>query len=280
MLIDNGKVIVEESDLVETFNDHYINIVQKSSHQKPCNFGSETNSLEDDVVINEIVQHYSNHSSISNIRENFDNSQTVEQFQFNSVTTSEIYKLLKNIDDKKATGMDKIPLKLVKTSAEVLSQPLADAINNSISKGVFPDNAKIASVSPIDKQSDDKNKVSNFRPVSVLNTFSKIYESVIKNQLISVLNNIFSPYLATYREYYSTQQVLIRLLEAWKKNLDNNFTVGGVLMDLSKAFDCIPQNLLIAKLSAYGLYGNVLKYIYTYLKNVFVSTMFTVTSKT
>ena len=176
--------------------------------------------------------------------------------------------------------MDKIPPKLVKISAEVLSQPPADAINNSISKGVFPDNAKISSVSPIDKQSDDKNKVSNFRPVSVLNTFSKIYESVIKNQLISVLNNIFSLYLTTYREYYSTQHVFSRLLEEWKKNIDNNFTVGGVLMDLSKAFDCIPQNLLIAKLSAYGLYGNVLKYIYTYLKNVFVSTMFTVTSKT
>ena len=65
----------------------------------------------------------------------------------------------------------------------MLSQPLADAINNSISKGVFPNNAKIASVSPVEKQSDDKNKVSNFRPVSVLHTFSKIYESVIKNQL-------------------------------------------------------------------------------------------------
>ena len=95
--------------------------------------------------------------------------------------------------------MDKIPLKLVKTSAEVLSQPLADAINNSISKGVFPDNAKIASVFPIHKQSDDKSKVSNFRLVSVVNTLSKIYESVIKNQLISVLNNIFSLYLAAYR---------------------------------------------------------------------------------
>ena len=65
----------------------------------------------------------------------------------------------------------------------MLSQPLADAINNSISKGVFPNNTKIASVSPVEKQSDDKNKVSNFRPVSVLHTFSKIYESVIKNQL-------------------------------------------------------------------------------------------------
>ena len=62
----------------------------------------------------------------------------------------------------------------------MLSQPLAGAINNSISKGVFPDNAKIASVSPIDKQSDDKNEVSDFRPVIVLITFSKIYGSFVK----------------------------------------------------------------------------------------------------
>ena len=218
------------------------------------------------MVINEVVQHYSNHPSILKIKENFDNLQIVEQFQFNNVTTSEIYKLLKNIDDKKATGTDKIPPKLVKISAKVLSQPLADAINSNISKGVFPGNAKIASVSPIDKQSDDKNK-SNFRPVRVLNTFSKIYESVIKNQLNLVLNNTFSPYLVAYRESYSTQHVLIRLLEEWREMLDNNFTVRGVLMDLSKAFDCIPQDLLIVKLSAYGLNGNVLKYIYTYLKN-------------
>ena len=128
MLIDNGKVIVEERDLVETFNEHYINVVEKSSGQKPCNFVSDTNSLEDDVVINEIVQHYSNQPGILKIKENFDNSQTVEQFQFNNVTTSEIYKLLKNIDDKKATGTDKIPPKLVKISAGVLSQPLVDAI--------------------------------------------------------------------------------------------------------------------------------------------------------
>ena len=132
--------------------------MEKSSGQKPSNFVSDTNSLEVDVVIKEIVQHYSNHPSILKIRENFDNSQTEEQLQFNSVTTSEIYKLLKNIDDKKTTGTDKIPPKLVRISAEVLSQPLADAINNSISKGVFPDNAKIPSVSPIDKQSGDKNK--------------------------------------------------------------------------------------------------------------------------
>ena len=75
------------------------------------------------------MQHYSNHPSILKIRNNFENSQAFKKFQFNSVNTSKIYKLLKNIDRKKATERDKIPPKLIKISAEMLSQPMADAIN-------------------------------------------------------------------------------------------------------------------------------------------------------
>ena len=73
ILIDNGEVIVEESNPVERFNNHYINIAEKSSRQKPCNFVFDKNSLQDDVVINEIVQRHSNHLSILKIKENFDN---------------------------------------------------------------------------------------------------------------------------------------------------------------------------------------------------------------
>ena len=101
MLIGHGKVIVEESELTEKFNDLWINIVEKSLGQKPCNFVSDTNSLEDDVVINEVVQHYSNHFRMLKIKENFDNSQTVEQFQYNIVTTSKVYQLLKIYTSKK-----------------------------------------------------------------------------------------------------------------------------------------------------------------------------------
>ena len=101
MLIGHGKVIVEESELIEKFHDLWINIVEKSLGQKPFNFVFDTNSLEDDVVINEIVQHYSNHFRMLKIKENFDNSQTVEQFQYNIVTTSGVYQLLKIYTSKK-----------------------------------------------------------------------------------------------------------------------------------------------------------------------------------
>ena len=77
-----------------------------------------------------------------------------------------------------------MPSKLVKLPATAISQPSADAIKNSIFKGVFPENAKVTSVSHVDKQSNDKNKVSNFRLVGVINIFSKINEFAIKISLI------------------------------------------------------------------------------------------------
>ena len=72
--------------------------------------------------------------------------------------------------------------------------------------------------------------------------------------------------MAAYRENYSTNHVLIRLIENWKKALDEKFLVGTVLMDLSKAFDCIPHDLLIAKLHAYGFSQKTVSFIYSYLK--------------
>ena len=66
------------------------------------------------------------------------------------------------------------------------------------------------------------------------------------------MDNYFLPHLSACRASYSTQYVLLRLIEEWKTNLGNNFLVGTILLDLSKAFDCIPHDLLIAKLAAYG----------------------------
>ena len=96
----------------------------------------------------------------------------------------------------------------MKLSATVLSQQLADAISNSNLKGVFPDNAKFTSVSFVGKQSNDQNNSSNFSPVVTLNIVPKIYEPIIKNQLTLILNKTFSPYIAAYRESYTTQHVL------------------------------------------------------------------------
>ena len=97
-----------------------------------------------------------------------------------------------------------------------------------------------------------KKFVLNFGAVSILPTFSKIFRKVIKNYLIKSMDNYFLPHLSACRASYSTQYVLLRLIGEWKTNLGSNFLVDTFLMDLFKAFDCIPHDPLIAKLAAYG----------------------------
>ena len=73
--------------------------------------------------------------------------------------------------------------------------------------------------------------------------------------------------MSAYRSGYSTNHVLIRLIENWRHALDNNLFTGTVLMDLSKAFNCIPHGLLIAKLHAYGLDFDTLMFLHNYLEH-------------
>ena len=105
-----------------------------------------------------------------------------------------------------------------------------------------------------------------FCPISVLYCFSKVYENTLKIRLAENMNNLFPHFISTYRESHNTQHVLIRLTEEWRKNLGNNYFIGAVLINLSKAFDCISHDLVTAKLAAYRFAENMICYIYSYLK--------------
>ena len=265
-IVDGDEIISEEKELVKIFNVHYINIVEKTCGLKPKILNQDNKTLTNSEKIENIKKQYESHPSIIDIKNNLTYYPKDNNVSF-LTTPSEVKKLLKNLDTKKATGVDKIPLKLAKLSADALAIPLSLAINSSMKNDFFPNAPKIVSVSPVDKKTDNKNKVSNYRPVSVLNTFSKIYETIIKNHLVSEMKNHFSPFISAYRKNYSSQHVLIRLIEEWRSRLDNDYTVGGVLMDLSKAFDCIPHDLLIAKLLAYGVHEKIVHIFYSYLQS-------------
>ena len=93
----------------------------------------------------------------------------------------------------------------------------------------------------------------NYRPISVLPSISKIFEKLLYEQLSDFMKDKLSPFLCGFRKQRSTQHALIRIIEKWKKCMDDSGTIVAVLMDLSKAYDCIPHDLLIAKLHAYGV---------------------------
>ena len=152
-------------------------------------------------------------------------------------------------------------------ASNLLSEPITDIINTAIDTNTFPDRAKRASATPNDKGGNDKHIYTNYRPVSVLNTFSKIIELAIFDQLTKHANHFLSIFISAYRKMYSTQHVLIRLFKEWWEQLDHNKIVGTVLLDLSKAFDCIPHDLLIVKLNSYGFNKNTLTLLFSYLKN-------------
>ena len=113
---------------------------------------------------------------------------------------------------------------------------------------------------PIFKKGD-RTEIKNYRPVSLLNTFTKIYERFLHENLTIYVDTFLLKFISAYRKSYSSNHVLIRLIESWKKTF-----VGAVLTDLSKAFDSIPHDLLIAKMHAYGFSKNSLVFFYSYLK--------------
>ena len=202
MLRDDEKMITDEKKLVQLFNDHYINIIEWSCGFKPEKVEFDIGSSNKNEVLCSILDKYRNHSSIVQILKNKNlqsSSISIPSSSWGSkITTEEINTILKSLNSNISPGIDKIPIKLVKLASDFLAESLSIAINNSISTSTFPNNAKIASVVPIDKKTDDKYVIPNFRPVSILNCFSKVYENVIKNELLKSMNVHLSPFLSAY----------------------------------------------------------------------------------
>ena len=146
------------------------------------------------------------------------------------------------------SGIDTIP-KLVKLSTDFLTPLLTKVINTGITHIVFPENAKTASVIPLDKSKPNKNEMSNFRRMNVRNTFSKDYEKVIKDQLVCGMEKYFPPFLSAYRKNYNLQNNSMVILKGGEKIW---IIIFIILLDRSvstaPAFDCIPHDLLIAEL--------------------------------
>ena len=188
-------------------------------------------------------------------------------FTFEKAPKDGIIKIIKGLDSTTATGIDTIPSKLVKMACDITAEPLTNLISSTlIDCHLFPLRENVATVTSIFKK-DDKLSKTNYRPISVLNVFSKVFEHYILNQMMPFFNKIKSKFISAYRSGYSSQNVLLRLIEEWRKCSDENKVVGDILMDLLKAFDCLPYDLLIAKLEAYGLDRGAIKLLLSNLNN-------------
>ncbi|MCP3922493.1 MAG: reverse transcriptase family protein [Desulfobacterales bacterium] len=211
----------------------------------------------------DVLRGFQNHPSIRKIKSSFSDNTTLN---ITPVPREALRHIITNLDHKKATGHDMVNAKFFKISVNIILQPLLNILNKCILQGTFPKSLKKAVVTPVYKKKDPFNK-ENYRPISLLTTFSKVFEKAIELQLSPFFEKKFSKYLCAYRKHFSSQHALFRLIEDWKSGLEKNKHIGAVLMDLSKAFDCLPKNLLLAKLHAYGVEQGSLLLIQNYLSD-------------
>ena len=127
--------------------------------------------------------------------------------------------IIKSLNPRKATGPDCIPLKVIKFASNVIDPHLCNIKIKDLEKSKYSKEPKTALVRSVFKK-NEKNKIGNYRPVGILNGMSKIYERFIHNSLSSYAETI-SNFVSAYRKSYSSNHVLLRLIENWKKSLDN-----------------------------------------------------------
>ena len=207
-----------------------------------------------------------NHTSVIKIREHVVTSvpSVSVPFVFKPISERQVDKYITSIGKKKATGLDDLSAKVLKIIKKPYLCHLTRMINRMLEDSTFPKYMKNARVTPIYKKEDPLLK-KYYRPVSVLPIRSKIFERAMVDQLDDYFRVLFHPFLSAYRKGYSCQSTLLALTEDWRQSLDGGHFVGAILMDLSKAFNCLPHRPLLEKLRAYNLAESAVSLLGSYL---------------
>ena len=265
---ENNSIIRDEAIVADTFNQFFVNIT------KNLNITPWGSSHSDSDIIEPTGMEYQDHPSIcTTLLHN-----TGNHFSSSLVSADQINKIMHHLNPRKSVS-GPFNSKIIRMVSDILSEPLSRCISVAFETSTFPSTLKLADVTPIFKK-NDKSLKENYRPVSVLPCLSKVFERSILIQLANYFEKILHTHLCGFRSKYSTQHALLRMIGQWNQCLDGSGKVGAVLMDLSKAFDCIDHDLLLAKLSAYGLDSKSVGLIKCYLRNRFQRTKIDATFST
>lgn len=235
----NNKVIENPHQISDLFNTFFVNV---------------TDTL--DIDSSPIDEQY-----LDNFSRNIFSS-----FRLNPTNLIEVKDAIDSLKSSSATGHDCISAKFVKKFSTQLCPMLVHFINKSFLTSTFPDSLKSAVVTPIYKGGSATN-ATNYRPISVLSTFSKIFEKIIKNRLTSFLRNnaILHQEQYGFEENSNTTAACLALTDFVTRSMDKGKYTACIFIDLQKAFDCVDHEILLYKLSKLNLSNKDKHFFETYL---------------
>ena len=156
-----------------------------------------------DNLIEYAIEKFESHPSILKIK---------EKVNFRNVSLVDVEKEVKSLNPKKANTTNSIPSNLLKQHFDIYGPTLHNLVNETFQENIFPEELKLADITPIFKKEDATN-VKNYMPISVVPAVSKIFESFLQKQIISHIEEHLSPSLCGYRKGLNTQHALIALIE-------------------------------------------------------------------
>lgn len=243
----NNIKLTDPVQISEAFNKFYINIAPTLDQHLPPSTVDPLNFLQGNYPTSMVVP---------------------------PIYPQEVINIINSIKNKKSNPKE-IPLSIIKENKAKFAIPLSILFNQSINSGKFPQCLKHATVIPIYKKGS-KDDIGNYRPISLLSIFSKIFEKLMKKHLICFLQtrNILNNEQFGFRQGLNTFNALNTFSEQIYSSLDKQNSLLSIYVDFSKAFDTVRHDILIKKLHYYGIRGIIHDWFCDYLSNRTQSTKF------
>ena len=245
LISESGEIKNSAVEISDCFNKYFSNIASTLKQSIPS--GEDNNS---------------NTNFCEFLKNPADNS-----IQLEEVSAGEVHGIIKNFKNKATRDSKMSALKIANESYKFTSS-LANIVSRSFAQGIFPDQLKLAKVIPIHKEGP-KTNVSNYRPISLLSSFSKIYEKIMHNRIMKFLNVNNSLFGMQYgfRPGRSCEHALLDAQSTISDSLNKRQISILLLIDFSKAFDMVDHTILLWKLEYYGIRGLAQQWLKSYLSN-------------